>query len=66
ERKLVDRAKLFLMRSQGLSEDEAYQRLRRTAMREGRRMGQVAEALVLSMGLLDDGLEDPAPKKDAP
>ncbi|MEM1289491.1 MAG: ANTAR domain-containing protein [Pseudomonadota bacterium] len=52
ERKTIDRAKRFLMQSQGLSEDEAYARLRSTAMKGGRRIGQVAEALLSSLDLL--------------
>ena len=55
ERKAVDRAKALLMKVHGLSEDEAYQRLRSSAMRENKRIGQIAEALVTAMSLLDDG-----------
>ena len=65
ERKLIDKAKLFLMRSQGLSEDEAYQRLRTTAMRENKRIGQIAEAVVTSMGLLGPDVTH-SKKDDAP
>ncbi|MEO0385450.1 MAG: ANTAR domain-containing protein [Pseudomonadota bacterium] len=55
ERKAVDRAKALLMKLHGLSEAEAYQRLRSSAMRESKRIGQIAEALVTAMSLLDDG-----------
>ena len=64
ERKAVDRAKALLMKMHGLSEHDAYQRLRSSAMRENKRIGQIAEALVTAMSLLDDGA---APKnKDDP
>lgn len=55
ERKQVDRAKLVLMKAHGLTEDEAYQRLRSSAMRENKRIGQIAEALLTAMALLDGG-----------
>ena len=53
ERKLVDRAKALLMKGHGLSEEDAYQRLRTSAMRENKRIGQIAEALLTAMALLD-------------
>lgn len=46
ERKLVERAKGLLMSRQGLSEDEAYARLRKTAMDRGLRLGEVAQRLI--------------------
>lgn len=52
ERKLIDRAKSLLMKTRGLSEDEAHHLLRRTAMTQSRRMGEVARALVASAELL--------------
>ena len=52
ERKVIDRAKGILMKSKGLSEDEAYAMLRKTAMDRGRRLSEVAEALVTAAGLL--------------
>ncbi|KAF0231612.1 MAG: response regulator [Beijerinckiaceae bacterium] len=57
DRKAVDRAKSILMKSRGLSEDEAHHLLRRTAMQQSRRMGDVARALVDSAGLLLGGKE---------
>ena len=62
ERKRIDRAKAFLMKAHNLTEDQAYQRLRSSAMRENKRIGQIAEALVTAMALLDDPAPDP--KKD--
>jgi response regulator NasT len=52
ERKVIDRAKGILMKSKGLSEEEAYAMLRKTAMDRGRRVSDVAEALVTAAGLL--------------
>lgn len=52
ERKVIDRAKGILMKTKGLSEDEAYAMLRKTAMDRGRRLSEVAEALVTAAGLL--------------
>ncbi|MEM1049519.1 MAG: ANTAR domain-containing response regulator [Pseudomonadota bacterium] len=52
-RKVVDRAKGILMKSKGLSEEEAYRLLRRTAMNQNRKIGEVAQSLILAAGLLE-------------
>ncbi|MEQ8828350.1 MAG: ANTAR domain-containing protein [Alphaproteobacteria bacterium] len=52
ERKTIDRAKGILMRARGLSEEEAYTLLRRTAMDQGRKIGDVASAIVTAAELL--------------
>lgn len=52
ERKLIDRAKGILMSARGLSEEDAYRMLRKTAMDQNRKLSQVAEGLVMSAGLL--------------
>jgi len=52
ERKVVDRAKGILMKAQGLTEEEAYALLRKTAMDQGRRVSDVSEGLVTAAGLL--------------
>ncbi len=52
DRKAVDRAKAILMKTRGMTEDEAHHLLRRTAMRENRRMGDVARALIASASLI--------------
>ncbi|ENO77072.1 ANTAR domain-containing protein [Thauera sp. 27] len=52
ERKLIERAKGELMRHQGLAEDEAYRLLRRTAMNQGRRLVDVAQAVLAMSDLL--------------
>ena len=46
ERKLVDRAKGVLMRSRGITEDEAFELLRSLAMRSRQRMGVVAQSVI--------------------
>ncbi len=52
ERKLTDRAKGLLMKARGISEDEAYALLRKTAMDQGKRISEVAAALVTAADLL--------------
>lgn len=52
ERDLVDKAKRILMDSRSLSEPEAYSELRRTAMNQGRRIADVADAVVTAHKLL--------------
>ena len=52
ERKMVDRAKGLLMNARGLSEDEAYALLRRTAMDQGKKISEVAGALITAAELL--------------
>lgn len=51
-RKAIDRAKAILMESRGLSEPDAYALLRTTAMNQGRRVVDVAEALITAASLL--------------
>jgi len=52
ERKTVDRAKGMLMKAKGIGEDEAYALLRRTAMDQGRKVVDVAQALITASELL--------------
>ncbi|AJP73381.1 ANTAR domain-containing response regulator [Sphingomonas hengshuiensis] len=52
ERKTIDRAKAILMQSRKLGEAEAYALLRSTAMNQGRRIAEVADALITAAGLL--------------
>jgi response regulator NasT len=52
ERKTIDRAKGLLMSARGLSEEEAYALLRKTAMDKGKRVSEVAEALISAAELL--------------
>lgn len=52
ERELIDRAKRILMDNRKLSEPEAYAELRRTAMNQGRRIVDMADAVVAAHALL--------------
>ncbi|MCT4610584.1 MAG: ANTAR domain-containing protein [Pelagimonas sp.] len=52
ERKTIDRAKGLLIQAKGLSEDDAYRLLRKTAMDQGKRLIDVAQALVTASELL--------------
>ena len=51
-RKTIDQAKGLLIQAKGLTEDEAYQLIRKTAMDQGRRMIDVAQALITASKLL--------------
>ena len=46
ERKAIDRAKGLLMQRQGLSEEDAYARLRKTAMDKGLKLAEVAQRIL--------------------
>lgn len=52
DRKTIDRAKGLLMQARSISEDEAYVLLRKTAMDQGRKVVEVATALVTAADLL--------------
>lgn len=52
DRKTIDRAKAILMSSRGLSEPDAYALLRTTAMNQGKKMADVAAALITASDLL--------------
>ena len=52
DRKIIDRAKGLLMDRKGMSEDEAYRFLRKTAMSRNARLGEVARMLVSLEDLL--------------
>ncbi|WP_336056729.1 ANTAR domain-containing response regulator [Nitratireductor sp. CH_MIT9313-5] len=55
-RKFIDKAKGLLMRSRGMSEEDAYALLRKTAMNQNRKISDVAQSLVLAADML--GKED--------
>lgn len=57
ERKTLDRAKAILMNSRGLTEPEAYAMLRTAAMNQGRKLVDVAEALISASALLAPSAE---------
>ncbi len=46
DRKIIDRAKGMLMQRQGLSEQAAYEKLRKAAMDKGLRLGEVAQRML--------------------
>ena len=46
ERKVIDRAKGLLMQRQGLSEQAAYDKLRKTAMDKGLKLADVAQRML--------------------
>jgi AmiR/NasT family two-component response regulator len=52
ERKVIERAKGVLMTRYGISEDSAFQRLRRSAMDNRRPMVEIARALLVSESVL--------------
>ncbi|ODU70045.1 MAG: two-component system response regulator [Novosphingobium sp. SCN 66-18] len=52
ERESVDRAKRILMDSRGLAEPQAYAELRKAAMNEGKRIAEIAEAVVTAHKLM--------------
>lgn len=56
DRKAIDRAKALLMNRRGVTEPEAYALLRKAAMNQGRRIGEVASSLIAAEELLGDGL----------
>jgi response regulator NasT len=53
-RKIIEKAKGILMRSRSLSEDEAYQLLRKTAMNQNRKIVEIAQSLITAAALLGD------------
>jgi two-component system, response regulator / RNA-binding antiterminator len=52
ERKMIDRARGIVMRHKGLDETSAFELLRNAAMTQGRRIGEVADAIVQSEAIL--------------
>ena len=52
ERTVIDRAKGILMRARGIGEEEAYGLLRKAAMDQGKKIANMAQALVLATDLL--------------
>jgi response regulator NasT len=52
ERKTIDRAKGILMTSKKLSEEEAYRLLRKVAMRESKKIAEIAQSVITASELL--------------
>lgn len=54
ERKTIERAKAIIMESRKMNEAEAYALLRSTAMNQGRRIADVADALITATKMLGE------------
>lgn len=52
DRKVLDRAKGLLMKAKGLTEEEAYVLIRSTAMREKKKIGEIAQSIITAAELL--------------
>ncbi|MFS8035438.1 ANTAR domain-containing response regulator [Xanthobacter sp. AM11] len=52
ERKVIDRAKMILMKMKGIDEEAAYGLLRRTAMNEKKRIVDIAQSILTAAELL--------------
>jgi len=52
ERETIDKAKRILMDSRGLPEPKAYAEMRKAAMNQGKRIADIAEAIVTAHGLM--------------
>jgi two-component system, response regulator / RNA-binding antiterminator len=52
DRKSIDRAKGILMKTKNLSEDQAYVALRSAAMRENKKIAEIARAILMAADLL--------------
>lgn len=52
DRKVIERAKGILMKLKGLTEDEAYVLLRSTAMREKKKIGEIAQSILTASEIL--------------
>jgi response regulator NasT len=55
DRKHIDRAKGMLMKMKHIGEDEAYELLRQTAMRQNMRIAKVAESIIATSDLFRKG-----------
>jgi response regulator NasT len=62
ERRIIDKAKLYLMSARKLTEADAYALLRGTAMRQGKRIAEIAQALVTAAELLENDKKDDQPQ----
>jgi response regulator NasT len=52
DRKVIDRAKGLVMKLKGLSEEEAYALMRRTAMNEKKKLSEIARSIITAAELL--------------
>lgn len=51
ERKTIDRAKGLLMKHRSISEEDAYQLMRKSAMQQSRKMVEIADSIITGMEL---------------
>ena len=54
ERKTIDRAKTILMKSKGITEDQAYGLLRKTAMNKSLKLHEIADSIIMTASLFDE------------
>lgn len=54
ERKLIERAKGIVMAQRGLTEDQAYRLMRKTAMDRNKRMAEIADSIIAASELLSE------------
>jgi response regulator NasT len=54
ERETIDKAKRILMDSRGLTEPQAYAEIRKAAMNQGRKIAEIADAIVMAQKLMGD------------
>ncbi len=52
ERKVIDRARGILMKAKGLSEEEAYGLMRTAAMRENKKIADIAQSIITAAEML--------------
>ncbi len=52
DRKVIDRAKGILMKAKNLTEDEAYVTMRTTAMREKKKIADIAQSIIMAAEIL--------------
>jgi two-component system, response regulator / RNA-binding antiterminator len=52
DRRKIEKAKAILMRTRGMTEEQAYAALRKTAMNQSRRIAEIADSLVTAADLL--------------
>lgn len=52
ERKLIERAKGLIMKQQGVGEAEAYQAMRRLAMRKNKKLAEIADSVISASELM--------------
>jgi len=50
ERKIVEKAKGILMKKENLTEEEAYKKMQKEAMKKRKKLKEIAEAVILLWG----------------